>query len=109
MSYKVMYVSINESYDDGGTMNDAALAAFGDWPRTLASAQEVDIVVAVKTRHAIAAWEVLGTFRTESTYTTPGGERPRVAFAFGQNLPLDPALHEVPAEFRRGCAIAERG
>lgn len=104
-----MYVSVNDSYDEGGTMNEIARAAFGDWPRTLASAQEVDIVVAVKRRHAVAAWEVLDAFRTESTYTTPGGERARVAFAFGQSVPLDPVLHEVPAEFRRGCAIAERG
>lgn len=109
MSYKVMYVSVNDSYDEGGTMNEVTRAAFGDWPRTLASAQEVDIVVAVKQRHAIAAWEVLDAFRTESNYITPGGERPRVAFAFGQNVPLDPVLHEVPVEFRRGCAIAERG
>ncbi|MFE5774602.1 hypothetical protein [Brachybacterium sp. NPDC056505] len=89
-------------------MADLVWAAYGDWPRTLSSAQEVEVVVAVKKKCAVGAWSVLDAFRTDSTYTTPGGERPRIAFAFGEAIPLEPALHEVPREFRRGCAIAER-
>jgi hypothetical protein len=109
MAYKVMYVSVNDSYAVGGSMTDLMRAAHGDWPRTLSSAQSVEVLVAVKERRAVGAWDVLGAFRTESTYATPGGERPRVAFALGESVPLDPALHEVPTEFRRGCAIADRG
>lgn len=109
MSHKVMYVSVNNSYEDGGSMTELARAAHGNWPRTLSSAQEVDTVVAVKNGKPLGAWEVVGVFRSEDTYTTPGGERPRIAFAFGESVPLDPELHEVPAEFRRGCAIADRG
>jgi hypothetical protein len=108
MSRKVMYVSVNQSYEVGDSMAALVEAAYGNWPRTLTSVEDVDILVAVKWGKVLGAWKVLTAFLSDDTYTTPGGERPRVAFALGESIPLDPDLHEVPTDFRRGCSIAER-
>lgn len=109
MSERVIYVSVNNSYTEGGSMTDLAQAAHGNWPRTLDACREVGILVAVQRGTALGAWEVLGAYpNPDDTYTTPGGERPRIAFSLGESIPLEPKLHDVPKEFRRGCAIADR-
>jgi len=109
MSYKVMYVSVNDSYEVGGTMTELIKAAHSHWPRTFGSTEDVKVLVALKNKVPVGAWEVVGVYKSHLTYTTPGGERPRIAFALGESIPIDPELHEVPTEFRRGCAIADRG
>ncbi|POH73464.1 hypothetical protein [Arthrobacter glacialis] len=108
MTRKTIFVSVNDSYALGGSMTQLAWAAHAGWPRTFASCEDVQVLVAVKDKMSIGAWSVIGVYLSKETYTTPGGDRPRIAFALGESVPLDPTLHNVPSEFRRGCVIAER-
>lgn len=103
----IVYVSVNQSFVTGMTADELAEHAHAAWPLSLAKGSETEVLVAVIGGQPLMAWKVLGAYVTDDTYETNGGSRPRIAFALGSPIPIDPAWHEVPA-LRRGVATAER-
>lgn len=99
-----IYVSVNQSYDPGDSVDELAQAAHADWAISMASAERVRHLIAVYEGDCLMAWSVLGAYDSGRTYSTNGGDRPRIAFALGSPAPIQPAWHDVPA-LRRGCAI----
>ncbi|WP_413461396.1 hypothetical protein [Curtobacterium sp. CT11-133] len=100
----VVFVSVNQSYQAGMDATELAAVAHRAWALSLARAQAMDHLVAVVQKKALMAWPVLDAYLTEETYSTNGGERPRVAFALGAPVPVRPEWHESP-DLRRGVVF----
>lgn len=105
---RLVYVSVNKSYKPPMTSDELALHAHAAWPISLAKAKEADVLVAVLDGRPLQAWRVLGAYSTDETYETNGGPRPRIAFALGAPVPVDPDWHDAP-DLRRGIARKDLG
>ena len=56
----------------------------------------------------MGAWDVRGAYASDETYTVSSGdERPRVALALGEPLPILPAYHRHDLVMRRGVAVID--
>ncbi|SDH53276.1 hypothetical protein [Microbacterium sp. 77mftsu3.1] len=102
----VIFVSVNDTYRPGMSYDEAAKVAHAAWPITLATGRKVDNLVAVYKGVPIMAWPILGAYKSEETYETNGGPRPRIAFSLGGTIPLRPEWLSVPLNLRRGVMYA---
>lgn len=78
------------------------------WALSVAKARTADRVVALLEGFAIGAWSIRGAYPADETYTVSSGdERPRVALALGDPLPVLPAYHRHDLVMRRGVAVID--
>lgn len=103
---RVMFVSVNKSYDESMTMSELARCAEKAWPVSLPKARACERLVAVKDGLPLASWELHGAYPTEEVYETVGGDRARVGLVLGDPVPLRPSYFDSPG-LRRGVAIAD--
>jgi len=100
------FVSVNQSYAPGDSLDSLTEAAQSAWPLTLELARKAEFLVAVYEGRPIMAWSVFDAYATEHTYETTGGTRPRKGFRTGSPVPVRPEWHDVPA-LRRGVAVKD--
>lgn len=99
----VVFVSVNQSYNAAMTADELARVAHRAWPLSLDTGRRMEFLVAVHRDRPLMAWPVLEAYKTDETYETNGGPRPRIGFALGAPVPLKPDWHDVPS-MRRGVA-----
>jgi hypothetical protein len=100
------FVSVNQSFDPHQTVAELEFYAAGNWAIGVTKAIEAERVVAVFEGYPVAAWRSRGAYAVDETYIVVDQERPRVAFALADPLPLIPEYRDVPA-LRRGIAISK--
>ncbi|TYP87418.1 hypothetical protein [Blastococcus xanthinilyticus] len=103
---RVLFVSVNQSYESSMSMSQLARCAERAWPISLPKAQSCDRVVAVFHERPLASWEAHGAYLTDEVYSTTGGDRARVGVVLGDPVPLRPEYFTTPA-LRRGVAVIE--
>jgi hypothetical protein len=103
---RVVFVSVNQSYDESMTMSQLARCAEKAWPISLPNARSCHRLVAVKDSLPLASWELHGAHPTDEMYDTTGGPRARVGLVLGDPVPLMPAYFSTPP-LRRGVAVVD--
>lgn len=103
MSARVLFVSVNQTFDERFTLAELEPWVAQAWAMTVAKAESCDRVVAVYQGIPVGAWRLRGAYPTEWTYSTTGGDRPRIALSLGEPLPVLPAYGGDRA-LRRGSA-----
>ena len=103
MAASVLFVSVTDTFRPAMTLAELETCAERAWALTVAKAVTCDRVVAVDGDCALGAWRLRGAYPTDERYYH--GERPRIALALGEALPVLRDYHDVPG-LRRGCATA---
>lgn len=104
----VMFVSVRQTFDETMRLTELEPWVARAWALSVAKAQTVDRVVALVEGYAVAAWQVRGAYAADETYSVSSGdERPRVALAAGEALPILPVYHQPDLVMRRGVAILD--
>ena len=103
---RVMFVSVNQTYDRSMTMSQLARCAEKAWAVSLPKARQCSRVVAVKEGRPLASWELHGAYPTEEMYETTGGARARIGLVLGDPVPLLPEYFDTPP-LRHGVAVQE--
>lgn len=104
----VMFVSVRQTFENTMRLPDLEPWVAKAWALSVAKAQTADRVVALVEGYAVGAWDVRGAYASDETYTVSSGdERPRVALALGEPLPILPAYHRHDLVMRRGVAVID--
>jgi hypothetical protein len=103
---RVLFVSVNQSYETSMSMSQLARCAERAWPITRAKAGSCDQLVAGFHELPVGAWWAHGAYLTDETYSTTGGDRSRVGVVLGDVVPIRPEFHTSPA-LRRGVAVVD--
>lgn len=105
----VLFVSVAQSYQPGMTAEELVKVAQRAWAVSERRGHEMTHLVAVYEGRPLMAWTVLDAYKTDETYKTSGSERPRIGFALGSAVPIEPGWHFSREEFgkklRRGVTF----
>lgn len=105
----VLFVSVAQSYERGMSAEQLMKVAQKAWAISERRGHEMTHLVAVFEGRPLMAWQILDAYPTNETYRTSGSERPRIGFALGTPVPIEPAWHFSREEFgkklRRGVTF----